>query len=304
MKSNKLRTQWHYPIYTLKTQRKVFIQIILNELRILESQNKSLKTTLGVYDFEAKKRPQSGIEKMANSQIKKIELGQKPSDFAKYPQIPCSIILRTNQKLSNLFVDESAFGSSAVRIEYIRELEFLVDALKKQNAELQTQIQTKKPNLQQSSVVVPKKYEGHDCLNDQILVQKSTLVNVSKIKTANELTQKNKLKPDNSLKDRQIQNLIEEKKLLEQEVGMYKETFKTRQTKKEGFDADKMIKKFDKNSIIYGAKLKYLTQDKHDEEIKEKYLQALLQETFLLQQQLQKIQEESKYYDPHKKTEY
>ncbi|CAD8211196.1 unnamed protein product [Paramecium pentaurelia] len=295
MKSNKHKTQQHYPIYILKTQRKVFIQIILNELRILEAQNKSLKTTLGVYDFEAKKRPQSGIEKIANSQIKKIELGQKPSDFAKYP---------TNSKLSNLFVDESAFGSSAVRIEYIRELEFLVDALKKQNAELQTQIQIKKPNLQHSSIVIPKKYEGHDCVNDQILVQKSTLINVSKITIANELTSKNKLKPDNSLKDRQIQNLIEEKKLLEQEVAMYKETSKTRQAKREGFDADKMVKKFDKNSIIYGAKQKYLTQSKHDEEIKEKYLQALMQETFLLQQQLQRIQEESKYFDPHKKSEY
>ncbi|CAD8115356.1 unnamed protein product [Paramecium sonneborni] len=295
MKSNKLKTLLHFLIYTSKIQKKVFIQIYLNELRILESQNKSLKTTLGVYDFEAKKRPQSSIEKMANSQTKKIELGQKPSDYAKYP---------TNQKLSNLFVDESAFGSSAVRIEYIRELEFLVDALKKQNSELQAQIQIKKPNLQQSSfIVVPKKYEGHDCLNDQILVQKSTLSNTSKIKTVNPINSQNKLKPDNSLKDRQIQNLIEEKKLLEQEISMYKETSKTRQAKREGFDADKMVKKFDKNSIIYGAKQKFLTQTKHDEEIKEKYLQALMQETFLLQQQLQRIQEESKYFDPHNKSE-
>ncbi|CAD8200589.1 unnamed protein product [Paramecium octaurelia] len=274
---------------------KVFIYIILIELRILESQNKSLKTTLGVYDFEASKRPQSAIEKMANSKTHQIELGQKPSDFAKYP---------TNQKLSNLFVDESAFGSSAVRIEYIRELEQLGDALKKQNAELQTQVQLKKPNLQRSFIVIPKKYEGHDCMNDKTLISKSTLVKGNKFTKSNETITKSKLKPDNSLKDRQIQNLIEEKKLLQKEVALYKETFKTRQNKLEGFDTEKIMKKFNKNAALHGDKQKQLTQSKHNEEIKEQYLQALMQESFLLQQQLQRIQEESKNFDPHKKSEY
>ncbi|CAD8107332.1 unnamed protein product [Paramecium primaurelia] len=106
---------------------------------------------------------------------------------------------------------KSKFVSKAVRIEQIVELEFLVDTLKKQNFELQGQIQIKKLNLQFSLPKNIKLQQNQKC---------------------NELISKNKLKDqiiflrigNKHLLIYINSNLIEDKQDLSQDDGQFKKS--------------------------------------------------------------------------------
>lgn len=78
---------------------------------------------------------------------------------------------------------------------------------------------------------------------------------------------------------------MEERLLLEQEIKLYKESKSTRdkKTKMEGHDFKQHMKIYDSNTIRYETEMKYAEDMKAKEAIEEKYLKALMQETFLLQ---------------------
>ncbi|CAD8095233.1 unnamed protein product [Paramecium primaurelia] len=169
-------------------------------------------------------------------------------------------------------------------IEQVKELQQVIEQLKKQNIELHEQVKQKQYTMKQTKIIIPHKFEGHDYVGDQLLIGKSTLVNVKKI--SYEPYHKSSLNQQNSKKDRQIQNLINQKKHLEQEILHFKETGIIRKPKLEGQDLESIMKRYEKNKTMATAQERFNKQLKQQEDLKDQYLQALMEENFLLQQQL------------------
>ncbi|CAD8106279.1 unnamed protein product [Paramecium sonneborni] len=234
---------------------------------ILQSHNKTLKIRLGVYQ----------AEKITNSQISKYIEPNQAKDKKSYDITNPNKNQQTNQ--GNLIED-----NLNIQIEQIQELLELINQLKKQNIELHEQLKQKISNTKQTSIVIPHKFEGHDYVGDQLLIGKSTLHGVKKI--SNEPYHKSSLNQQSSQKDRQIQNLINEKKHLEQEIIHLKETGKIRKPKLEGQDLESIIKRYEKNKTMFSAQQQFNKQLKQQEDLKDQYMQALIEETYLLHQQL------------------
>lgn len=157
----------------------LYIQNLKAEVRVLESEAKVLKQKLGLWDYghagskeKCKSEQVKSISPLLNDRPKPVQLGEKPSDFAKYP---------TKQQFSSILAADQAFGSAAVKVEYMRELELLVEALKQQNEALRKQVADKAEKGVLSKSVVPatakKKYEGYDLVDSKLLVNSKAFQN-------------------------------------------------------------------------------------------------------------------------------
>ncbi|CAD8187400.1 unnamed protein product [Paramecium octaurelia] len=238
---------------------------------VLLSHNKTLKIRLEIYEKEPITYSQitkAIASNRANDKLNDQNTQQKPNQH------------KTNQGNSKDSLQES-LGPA---IEQIKELQKVIEELKKQNIELHEQMKQKLSTMKQAKIVIPHKFEGHDYVGDQLLIGKSTLVNVKKI--SYEPFHKSSLNQQNSSKDKQIQNLINQKKYLEQEILHFKETGIIRKPKLEGQDLESIIKRYEKNKSMAAAQEKFNKQIRQQEDLKDQYLQALIEETFLLQQQL------------------
>ncbi|KAM3138014.1 hypothetical protein pb186bvf_009909 [Paramecium bursaria] len=237
----------------------LYIKNLKEEIKLLESEAKILQQKLKIYDPYQQKK-EKVVVSIVNTKSQ-VKLGEKSSDFAKYP---------TKQKLSTIFANDNVHSSSAVKTEYMKELEQLSEQLKKQNGILKTnlarvQMKQAAPPLSRSKV------EGFDLIDgSKLLLGKNSQLQVSKIH--HQTFKSESLKPDNTLQDRyvkyvqqrMIQNLLEERDLLQQEVNQYKQSPLTR-SKLEGYDHIKEVTRKDVSSIVYGAKLKYLKSNQSDE---------------------------------------
>ncbi|CAK93625.1 unnamed protein product (macronuclear) [Paramecium tetraurelia] len=236
---------------------------------VLLSHNKTLKIRLEIYEKEP----------ITYSQITKAIASNKANDKLNDQNTQQkSNQHKSNQGISNL---EESLGPA---IEQIKELQKVIEELKKQNIELHEQMKQKLSTMKQAKIIIPHKFEGHDYVGDQLLIGKSTLVNVKKI--SYEPFHKSSLNQQNSSKDKQIQNLINQKKYLEQEILHFKETGIIRKPKLEGQDLESIIKRYEKNKSMVAAQERFNKQIRQQEDLKDQYLQALIEETFLLQQQL------------------